>query len=85
LIIFFSIEQPWGDTHVVAWKMIMESKLNGGKPTELDALSYIKFGGSENKAIYHRDYYDMGQFVYEYVPILKNIIKLVKRKLSSHA
>jgi hypothetical protein len=78
----FSEEVVQGDSHVVAWKMIMESKLNNGKPTELDALSLIKFGGPENKAIYHRDYYDMGQFVYQYVPILKNVIKYVNGRLS---
>lgn len=78
----FSDEIVQGDSHVVAWKMIMESKLNGGKPTELDALSHIKFGGPENKAIYHRDYYDMGQFVYQYVPILKSVIKYVNGRLS---
>ena len=81
----FSNEVAQGDTHVVMWKMILVSKLNHGRPTELDGISHIKFGGSENKVIYHRDYYDMGQFVYEYIPVLKMIIKYVKRKLSNHA
>lgn len=81
----FSDEIVDGDTHVVAWKMILTSKLNKGKPTELDALSHIKFGGPENKAIYHRDYYDMGQFVYEDLPILGSVIRYVKRRLTRHA
>ena len=50
----------------------------------VDGISTIRFGGKEGKAVYHRDYYDMGEFVYERIPVVKNIIKLIKKKMLAH-
>ena len=81
----FSDEIKQGDTEALAWKMILKTKsLNAGKPVVVDGISHIKFGGREGKVIYHRDYFDMGAFVYEYIPVLGQVIKMVKRKLSAH-
>lgn len=81
----FSDEVVDGDTHAAVWKMILISGLNKGEPVELQGISHIKFGGLENKAIYHRDYFDMGQFVYEDIPVLGGVIRFIKRKLSHDA
>ena len=72
------------DVHALVWKMNLKAKLGGGKLIVVDGISYIRFGGREGKAIYHRDYFDLGEFVYENVPVLAGIVKFVKKKLSSH-
>ena len=53
------------------WKMHLKTKaLNGGKEMTVDGMSLVTFG-SQGKAISHRDYFDMGEFVYEKIPVLK--------------
>lgn len=66
----------------IAWKMMMRAeKFNGNRPLTVDGSSVIKFGGSEGKAIYHRDYFDLGEFVYEGIPIVGSMVRLVKNKM----
>ena len=70
---------------VVFWTMELRAKgLKGGEPVLLDGASHIKFGGESGKAIYHRDYFDMGAFVYENVPVLGSIVRYTKKRLSKH-
>lgn len=66
---------------VAIWTMHLKTKgLNGGNPTALKGNSFIRFDDN-NMVIYHRDYFDMGEFIYEHIPILKNIISFVKNQL----
>jgi ketosteroid isomerase-like protein len=66
-----------GDMVVGVWKMtLVTDKLNGGDPITVDGNSVIKF--KDGKAIYHRDYFDMGAFVYENVPVLGFVVKKIK-------
>jgi hypothetical protein len=70
---------------VVFWKMEVRAKgLKGGEPVLLEGVSHIRFGGEQGKAIYHRDYFDMGAFVYENVPVLGSIVRYTKKRLSKH-
>ncbi len=79
----FMAEAKEGDTQMVAWKMtLVAQKFNGGRPVIVDGISHVRFGGKEGKAIYHRDYFDMGAFVYEHVPVLSWLIFQVKRIMS---
>lgn len=72
-----------GSTHVLVWNMHLKTNsLNSGKEFSVTGNSLIIFGGKDNKVIYHRDYFDMGEFVYERVPVLKNIINFIKQKMS---
>lgn len=74
-----------GNRTVLIWKMILKAKnFNGNKPLFLDGNSVIEFGGKEGKAIYHRDYFDMGAFVYEGLPILGGAVRFVKNKMANH-
>lgn len=71
---------------VVFWTMEVRAKgFKGGEPVFLDGTSHIKFGGDSGKAVYHRDYFDMGAFVYENIPVLGSIIRYTKKRLSKHA
>lgn len=78
----FAEEVVQGDTHVVVWTMTVQaSGLNHGRPVLLEGNSLIRFG-SDDKVVYHRDYFDMGAMVYEYVPVLGFFVNVVKKRLA---
>lgn len=70
---------------VVFWTMELRAKgLKGGERVLLDGTSHIRYGGESGKVIYHRDYFDMGAFVYENIPVLGPIVRYTKKRLSKH-
>jgi len=70
-----------GDTVIAVWNMHLETdKLNGGEPFNVEGNSIIKFN-SEGKAAYHRDYFDMGEFIYERIPVIGFIVKKIKHNM----
>lgn len=70
-----------GDTHVLFWTMTLQARgLNKGAPFSVEGTSKIVFGAQE-KVTFHRDYFDMGDYVYERVPVVKYFVKFVKRRL----
>jgi len=70
-----------GDTHVLVWTMTLQTAgLNKGEPFTIDGVSHLRFGESD-KIIYHRDYFDMGEYIYERVPVVKWFVNKVKRSL----
>jgi ketosteroid isomerase-like protein len=81
----FTSEVAQGNDHVVMWKMtLLSESLNGGKEFSIDGNSFIRFGGADGKVVYHRDYFDMGAFIYERLPVLGRVIRFIKEKMSSH-
>lgn len=69
------------DTYFAKWTMTLQVKgLNSKLPYPTEGLSVMKFN-SQNKVIYHRDYLDLGSMVYEQLPVLGPLIKLIKKKL----
>jgi ketosteroid isomerase-like protein len=69
-----------GDTVIGIWKMTLKTdKLNGGEDIVVDGNSVIKFG-QDGKAVYHRDYFDMGAFVYENIPVVGYVIRNIKSR-----
>ncbi|BFM06273.1 nuclear transport factor 2 family protein [Halioxenophilus aromaticivorans] len=79
----FTLNEPVirDDTVVVEWQMIFTSKnLNKGRPITVDGISRLR---TENGLIVeHRDYYDLGQMLYENVPLLGRIIRWLKGRLA---
>ncbi len=68
------------EAHLVTWKMTFTtSGINKGKPIFVDGITQLKI--EDDKIIFHRDYYDLGQMVYENIPLLGRIIKRIKRTL----
>ena len=51
------------------------------KTITLDGVSIVTV--RDDKIFYHRDYYDMGEMVYEHIPLLRWIIKKIKARLAS--
>ena len=61
------------------WKMTYQHpKLNKGKDVVVYGTSHIK--SKDGKVIYHRDFLDLGSMLYEQLPVLGKIIKLIKEK-----
>ncbi len=71
-------------TVTLVWKMFLTTaSLNSGREFAVEGVSVITFGGSEGKAIRHRDYFDLGAFIYEQVPVLGSLIRYIKGKLGN--
>lgn len=67
--------------YVVNWTMRFTStRINKGKPITVDGISVLTL--KNDKIVFQRDYYDLGQMVYEHIPILGRVIKKIKRGLS---
>jgi len=62
------------------WTMIYSHpKLNKGQPINVDGMSQLKFS---DKIFSHRDYFDVGQMLYQQVPFLGGLIGLLKKRAS---
>ena len=73
-----------GDSVSLPWRMFLKTQsINSGKEITVDGVSLITFN-SNGKAVSHRDYFDMGEFVYERVPVLKSVVGYIKKKLSGN-
>jgi len=78
----FSDHVAQDDTCVVVWTMyVTASGLNGGDEVVLEGNSVIRFN-ADDKVVYHRDYFDMGEFIYENVPVLGFFIRRIKDRLA---
>lgn len=72
-----------GDNIIGTWTMALKAKgLNGGNEVKVKGVSHLRFDPQSNLVIYHRDYFDMGEFIYEYIPVLGSFVRMVKKKLS---
>lgn len=71
-----------GSTVCAPWRMFLRAtKLNRGNEIALPGISYITFDIERMRATYHRDYFDMGSFIYEHVPVLGSVVRYAKRRL----
>ena len=63
----------------LVWCMTMRHKAIGdGKATETRGVSIIQF---DTLVTFHRDYFDLGQMVYQHLPVLGSVVRMVNRKL----
>lgn len=66
------------------WEMCLQhAKLNGGKQIILPGCSHLTFAVDENKIAKHVDYYDLGAMVYEHVPLIGALIRIVQKRLAA--
>lgn len=78
----FASEVTQGDEKVATWTMILRHKrLRGGDEIRVIGNSHFKFDPQTGQAIYHRDYFDMGEFIYEGLPVVGRVIRYVKSKM----
>ncbi|MDH2296258.1 nuclear transport factor 2 family protein [Cobetia sp. 1AS1] len=64
----------------LSWTMTYRHpRLNGGKDISVQGASRLEF--RDGKVIQHRDFFDAGELLYEQVPVLRNVIGLLKRRM----
>lgn len=72
--------QQQGSAGFITWTMALEHpKLHRGNTIYVNGVSHIKF--AEGKVIYHRDYFDLGEMLYENLPLLGSVIRTIKQRL----
>ena len=72
-----------GTSSFVTWKMTFSTKsLNQGRDIVVEGGSYLIFDASSDLVIYHRDYLDLGSMVYEHIPVIGKIIKIIRSRLT---
>jgi SnoaL-like domain len=66
---------------VLFWTMIYQhKKLAGGKKLQITGNSHLQFA---EKIYYHRDYFDMGEMLYEHIPVLGYVVKKIKQRMEA--
>ena len=74
----FASKHQFGDEIYLRWAMtICHKRLNGGQAITVPGVTYLKLTG--DKVSYHEDYYDGGALIYENIPLLGSLVRLVKR------
>lgn len=67
---------------LLLWRMeYAHPALQKGAAQSLEGSSYLTF--RDNLVIFQRDYYDLGEMLYEKVPLLGSAIRALKRRLKS--
>lgn len=63
----------------IEWTMsFTHPKMNSGQSIHVEGTSLVKFG---DKITHHRDYFDVGVMVYEQLPLIGRLIKVIKSKI----
>jgi len=82
--ISFDFHDVIADKAIVSLPWIMKfksSKLKRGESVKVKGFSLIKFCPDTHKVIYHRDYFDLGEMIYDNIPIFGRITKWIKKRL----
>lgn len=63
----------------IVWNMRFEhASFCRGQQLSLRGVSHLKFS---EKVWHHEDFFDMGAFIYEKVPVLGGVVRAIKRRL----
>jgi ketosteroid isomerase-like protein len=66
----------------VIWTMhFVHPQLNSGKPVKVEGASHLQF--NEDYIEKHRDYTDLGQMLYEHIPVVGWVIRGIKSRASA--
>lgn len=78
----FEIREVSPDATVifVTWQMTFSHpKIKAGTALKVDGVSELMIRG--DKICFQRDYYDMGEMIYQHIPVLGSVIRLIKKRL----
>jgi hypothetical protein len=68
-----------GNESVLMWTMFLKHpRLNGGLVVAVPGSTHIRF---RDKVSYHRDYFDAGAMLYEQLPLIGSVIRIIKRRV----
>ena len=73
-----------GEHHVVLeWQMLFEHRvLAYGAPIRVAGCSLLLWSAEEAKIHRHRDYFDLGQMLYEHTPLLGGLVRKLKSSVA---
>ena len=75
-----SFEQD--DQASVYWVMTFShKKIKQGQPLKVNGNTYLEF--ENGKVVYHRDYFDAGEMIYQHLPVFGTVISLIKRRTAA--
>lgn len=67
-----------GERIALPWVMhLQHRKLRSGQPLLIDGMSHLQL--QDQQVVYHRDYFDAGQLLYENVPLLGSAVRWLRR------
>lgn len=67
--------------YLVRWRMMIRfRKLRRGVDTWTVGISHLRFD-AEGRVVYHQDYWNAADGLYEHVPLLGGLIRAIKRRL----
>ena len=68
-----------GNNSAMEWVMRYSHKaVGGGREISVEGTSFIRYS---DKIHFHRDYYDAGEMLYEHLPLLGKILRVVKSRV----
>jgi len=68
-----------GDDAAIYWTMRVHHKaINKGEAVVVDGHSLLK--QKDGLIYYHRDYFDLGQLIYENLPVLGSVVRWIKAR-----
>lgn len=77
----FEAEVIEGSQGMLAWIMrFQHRRFRAGETLELSGISRLQFL-DDGRVHDHRDCFDMGEFIYERVPVLGSVIRAIKQRL----
>ncbi|WP_136806654.1 nuclear transport factor 2 family protein [Desulfosediminicola flagellatus] len=66
----------------VQWLMTFaHPRIHAGQRVTVPGTSFLKFD-SANKVYFHRDYFDIGAMLYQHLPIIGPVVKMINRRLA---
>ena len=75
-----SFEQ--NDQASVYWVMTFShKKIKQGQSLKVNGNTYLEF--ENGKVVYHRDYFDAGEMIYQHLPVFGTVINLIKRRTAA--
>ncbi len=75
----FDREVTQGDTAALTWNMdLQHRRLRGGRPIQVVGASLLRF---DDKVRSHRDFFDAGAMLYEWVPVIGTVVRSIKARI----
>ncbi|GAB2493280.1 nuclear transport factor 2 family protein [Arenimonas alkanexedens] len=69
------------DEHLIRWRMMIRfKKFRRGVDTWTVGMSHLRFD-AEGRVVYHQDYWNAADGLFQHIPVLGTLIALVKRRL----
>ncbi|MEX1198989.1 MAG: nuclear transport factor 2 family protein [Pseudohongiellaceae bacterium] len=76
----YTDEDVTGNGASIAWNMTLSHpRLDGGREIQVRGITMIRFS---DRIYYQEDFYDLGNMLYQHVPVLGRIIRHIKGRLA---